>query len=299
MSTSEKHGPVSRTGGAPDRSTVMPVSEHDPERYYDRVMPAWRLILGRNLHHGYFKSSQEDLDTATDNLTLRVAKHARLGGGLDVLDVGCGDGQTSCFLAEHFGCRVVGISTGRKGVGQARRLARARGLSRRVTFRLGDGMDNGLADASFDRVWVMQSSHFMPDKRRLLEECARVLRPGGRVALADIMLRSPVPMIEVVRHREEFLLIQRVFGRAKMEPLQVYRALAEESGLQVDVLEDVSTEVLPTFDRCRRNAVARRDDVIKLVGETWWREYLAACDVVERFWKQGRFGYGILSAVRS
>jgi 27-O-demethylrifamycin SV methyltransferase len=138
----------------------------------------------------------------------------------------------------------------------------------------------------------------MLDKRRLLDECVRVLRPGGRVALGDIMLRSPLPMVEVVRHREEFLLLHRVFGRAKMEPLQTYRSLAEDSGLRVDVLEDVSAETLPTFDRWRRNALASKEEVIALVGETLWREFLDACDVLERFREQGWLGYGLLAGVR-
>lgn len=298
MRSLEKHRPVSRAAGVlQDRSRPMPVWEHDPELYYDRVMPAWRLLMGRNLHYGYFEAPQADLDTATHSMTLRMAAHARLGAGLEVLDVGCGDGQTSCFLAEHFACRVIGISTGKEGVEKARRLSRARGLSRRVRFRVRDGMDNGFPDGSFYRVWVMQSSHFMLDKRRLLDECVRVLRPGGRVALGDITLRSPLPMVEVVRHREEFLLLHRVFGRAKMEPLQTYRSLAEDSGLRVDVLEDVSAETLPTFDRWRRNALASKDEVVTLVGETLWRDFLAACDVLERFWQQGWLGYGILGGV--
>jgi 27-O-demethylrifamycin SV methyltransferase len=281
-----------------DRSQARAPWEHDPELHYDRIMPAWRLLMGRNLHYGCFAAPEEDLDAATDNLTLRLAQHARLSAGLDVLDVGCGDGQNSCFLAEQFGCRVTGISTGKKGVDRARRLSRARVLTRTVAFRVRDGMDNGFPAASFDRIWVLQSSHFMLDKRRLLDECVRVLRPGGRVALGDIMLRSPLPMTEIVRHREEFLLLHRVFGRAKMEPLEAYRSLAEECGLQVDVLEDLSAQTLPTFDRWRRNAATHRDRVIELVGETLWREFLAASDVLERFWKQGRFGYGILAGVK-
>jgi len=272
--------------------------EHDPEVHYDRIMPAWRLLMGRNLHYGCFEAPDEDLDAATDNLTRRLAKHARLNAGLDVLDVGCGDGQNSCFLAEQFGCRVTGISTGKKGVERARELSRARALTRQVAFRLRDGMDNGFPAGSFDRVWVLQSSHFMLDKRRLLDECVRVLRPGGRVAVGDIVLRSPLPMVEIVRHREEFLLLHRVFGRAKMEPLETYRSLAEESGLRVDVLEDLSAQTLPTFDGWRLNAHAHRDRVIELVGETLWREFLSACDVLETFWKQGRFGYGMLAGVK-
>jgi 27-O-demethylrifamycin SV methyltransferase len=254
--------------------------------------------MGRNLHYGCFETLHEDLDAATDNLTRRLAKHARLNAGLDVLDVGCGDGQNSCFLAEQFGCRVTGISTGKEGVARARQLSRARELTGKVTFRVRDGMDNRFPAGSFDRIWVLQSSHFMLDKRRLLDECVRVLRPGGRVALGDIMLRSPLPMTEVIRHREEFLLLHRVFGRAKMELLQVYRSLAEESGLQVDVIEDLSAQTVPTFDRWRQNAVTHKGRVIELVGETLWREFLAGCDVLERFWKEGRFGYGIVAGVK-
>lgn len=299
MSAPEKHRPDTPMSQVRHhRSKAAPSGDHDPEFYYDHVMPAWRLLMGRNLHYGCFEAPDEDLDVATDKLTLRVASRARLEAGLDVLDVGCGDGHSSCFLAEHFGCRVVGISTGKRGVDEARRLSRDRRLSRRVTFRVRDGMDNRFPDGSFDRVWVLQSSHFMLDKRRLLQECVRVLRPGGRVVLADIMLRSPLSMVEVVRHREEFLLLHRVFGRAKIEPLEAYRSLAEESGLRVDVREDLSTETLPTFDRWRSNAVARRDAVVDLVGETLWREFLAASEVLERFWKRGSFGYGILSGVR-
>jgi len=282
-----------------ERSQASPsLWEHDPELHYDRIMPAWRLLMGRNLHYGCFEALQEDLDAATDNLTRRLAKHARLNAGLDVLDVGCGDGQNSCFLAEQYDCRVTGISTGKEGVDRARRVSRARDLTRKVVFRVRDGMDNRLPARSFDRVWVLQSSHFMLDKRRLLEECVRVLRPGGRLALGDIMLRSPLPMTEVVRQREDFLLLHRVFGRARMEPLHVYQSLAEASGLQVDVLEDLSAETLPTFDRWRLNAVTYRQRVIELVGETLLQEFVASCDVLERLWKQGRFGYGILAGVK-
>lgn len=277
---------------------TLPEWERDPEIYYDRVMPAWRLLMGRNLHYGYFDGLHQELDAATDNLTERIASAADLRPGLDVLDVGCGDGQTSCWLAERFGCRIVGISTGKKGVEQARRLARDRGLSRSVVFRRRDGMDNGFPDASFDRVWVLQSSHFMLDKRRLLSECARVLRPGGRLALGDIMLRSPLPMLEVVKHRADFLLLHRVFGRARMEPLGTYRALAEESGLRVEILDDVSAETLPTFDSWRRNAVAFKAEIIALIGESLWRDFVSACDVLEQLWQHGRFGYGILVGVR-
>jgi 27-O-demethylrifamycin SV methyltransferase len=274
------------------------MSEHDPDIYYDRVMPAWRMIMGCNLHYGYFDVSAQCLDTATHNLTLRVANYAKLSSGLDILDVGCGDGQASCFLAEQFDCRVVGISTGKKGVEEACRLSEERGLSRKIQFMVRDGMDNGFPDCSFDRVWVMQSSHFMLDKRRLLRECARVLRPRGRVAVADIISRVPLTKVEVVKHRDEFSLLHRVFGRAKMEMLKVYQSAAEEVGLRVELLEDISDKTFPTFECWRHNAVGNKDAVIQLLGERMWHDFLSACDVLEWFWTKGWLGYGIFLGVR-
>lgn len=280
-------------------SETIHISEHDPDIYYDRVMPAWRLIMGCNLHYGYFEFPGQSLDAATQNLTLRVASCAKLTSGLDVLDVGCGDGQASCYLAEHFNCRVVGISTGQKGVEEACRLSEQRGLSPSVQFMVRDGMDNGFPDGSFDRVWVMQSSHFMLDKRTLLKECARVLRPGGRMALADIIMRVSLTKLEVVRHRDEFALLHRVFGRAKMETLNVYQSAAEEVGLGVTVLEDISDKTFPTFECWRNNAVMNKQAVIELVGETLWHDFLEASNVLERFWAKGWLGYGILTGVRA
>jgi hypothetical protein len=83
-----------------------------------------------------------------------------------------------------------------------------------------------------------------------------------------------------------------------MEALHFYHSLAEESGLRVDVLEDISAETYPTFEHWRRNAVARREDVIELVGETLWREFLGACDVLDEFWTRGWLGYGLLAGMR-
>jgi 27-O-demethylrifamycin SV methyltransferase len=274
------------------------IDEFNPEFHYDNVLPAWRLLMGRNLHYGFFQTANEELDDATHTMTLRMSKHARLRPGLDVLDVGCGDGQNSSALAELYGCRITGISTGADGVERARRLARDRGLTQRVKFEVRDGMDNQFPDQAFDCAWVLQSSHFMLDKRRLFQECVRVLRPGGRVVIGDIMLRSPLPMIEIVKRREEFLLLHQVFGRAKMEPLSVYRALAEEAGLQVDVVEDVSAETLPTFERWRRNAMTNKDDIVALVGEALWQKFRDSCDVLEDLWKQELFGYGIVAGTR-
>jgi 27-O-demethylrifamycin SV methyltransferase len=221
---------------------------------------------------------------------------ARLEPGLELLDVGCGTGAPACTLAGEHGVRVTGITTSAAGVEAARAHAALAGLQESVSFAERDGMDTGFADASFDRVWVLESSHLMRARDRLLSECGRVLRPGGRLVLCDIMLQRPLDLAEVRRLREPLKLLRAVFGDARMEPMAEYVRLAESAGLVSEQQSDLTKATLPTFARWRENAHRHRDRVIELIGEQSWREFTASCDVLEEFWNDGTLGYGLLAA---
>jgi cyclopropane fatty-acyl-phospholipid synthase-like methyltransferase len=269
----------------------------DPASHYDRVTAAWRLLLGENLHYGVFDQGDEPLDVATDALTSLMVDAADLSKGLSVLDVGCGTGAPACELVRRFGVRVVGITTSVVGVDLARGRARELGLDR-ATFEVRDGMDNGFTDASFDRVWVLESSHLMRRRDRLVAECARVLRPGGRVVLCDIMLRRRLPFEEVRRLLVPLARLRAVFGDARMEALETYAELAGAAGLVVDRADDLTRATRPTFTRWRENAQRHRDAVCGLLGDDGWSDFVASCDVLEGFWDDGTLGYGLLAAVK-
>lgn len=274
----------------------MTETTYDAESHYDRVTQAWGLLLGAELHYGVFARGDEDLPTATAALTRRMSDAAHLEAGLSVLDVGCGTGGPACDIADEFGVEVTGITTSAVGVDEARERARSRGLSDRTTFEQRDGTANGLPDASFDRVWVLESSHLMPDRRALVAECARVLRPGGRLALCDIVLRREMPFNDVRRLARPLALLREVFGAARMEPLSAYGDLAREHDLVVEDLTDLTAETRPTFDRWQANATTHRDAVVSLLGEQGWREFSDSCDVLRGFWDDGTLGYGLLAA---
>ena len=269
---------------------------YDPASHYDRVTDAWTLLLGDDLHYGVFPSPTTDLETATAALTQRMVDAIDLRPGLAVLDVGCGTGTAACHLAATFGARVVGITTSEVGVEAATARAAAGGLSDRVSFAVRDGMDNRYPDESFDRVWVLESSHLMRDRVALVGECARVLRPGGRLALCDIVLRQPMPFIEVRRHLGPLTLLRQVFGDARMETLDEYARLARSGGLDVDRLDDLTAATRPTFSCWRSNAVRHRDAVVASLGEDDWQRFVDACDVLTQFWDDGILGYGLVAA---
>lgn len=267
----------------------------EPTVLYDRVTQAWTHLLGDNFHYGLFTDSDESLASATDALTERLADLGRVDGQR-TLDVGCGTGMPALWLAQERGCEVVGITLSQEGHAAAQARAAAHGLGDRLRFELRDGQDNGFPAASFDRVWVMESSHLMLRKDALMAECARVLRPGGRIVLCDIIQRGSLPLAAVLARAHDFGLLNRVFGQAKMVLLDDYARWAADAGMEVVHALDISNETRPTFVRWRENAQRSAHQVRELVGDRYLSDFRASCDVLDRFWEDGSFGYGIFVA---
>jgi 27-O-demethylrifamycin SV methyltransferase len=278
---------------------AMDQRTYEPASHYDRVTRAWGLLLGDELHYGVFADGSTPLPEATSALTQKMLDALRIGAEHAMLDVGCGTGAPACHIAEPSGAHVTGITTSAEGIAAARERAAGRGLSERTAFEQRDGMDNGFPDASFDRVWALESSHLMRDRDRLIAECARVLRPGGRFALCDIIRRRELPFAEVNRLREPLALLRDVYGDARMEPLAEYRRLLEDCGLTVDVEEDLTAATRPTFERWRENAERHRDEVDELIGAEDRRRFAESCDVLQGFWDDGTLGYGLIAAQKA
>ncbi|MFD6393801.1 SAM-dependent methyltransferase [Nocardia sp. NPDC060259] len=269
-----------------------------PAVHYDRVTDAWTLLLGDDLHYGVFEHDDEMLPKATHRLTTLMATAADLRSDDRFLDVGCGIGSSTRWAVECHGVVGVGITTSARGVERARRSAASVDSGRVPTFEIRDGMRNGFPDESFDKVWALESSHLMRDRRALLGECGRVLRPGGRMALCDIILVEPMSFQAVRSLRAELGLLNRVFGDARMETLDTYAQLARTAGLEVDMRRDLSAEVRRTFSCWRTNAETYRDEVRRLIGHDGWRDFVDSCEILENMWDRGILGYGIFSAVK-
>jgi SAM-dependent methyltransferase len=131
--------------------------------------------------------------------TLELATLAGLAPGREVLDVGGGLGGPARTLAHEFGSRVTVLDLTEEYCQVGEELTRRTGLADRVRFRHGDALALPFPDASFDAVWTQHSSMNIEDKERLYESIRRVLRPGGRLALHEVMagpggpVHFPVP----------------------------------------------------------------------------------------------------------
>ena len=128
-----------------------------------------------------------------------LAQLAGLRPGARVLHVGCGIGGPARTLAVEYGCRVTGIDLTGSYVEAGRVLTERVGLNDAVSLHVGNALHLPFDDGSFDVVWMQHVGMNVSDKGRLCREARQVLRPGGRLALHEIVagsispIRYPVP----------------------------------------------------------------------------------------------------------
>ena len=126
-------------------------------------------------------------------LTRHLGDVIALGSDDRVLDLACGRGRSAIHLANVFGCTVTGIDFGAENIAAAEALAGESGVTHLTTFREGDAERLPFDNGAFDAVVSECSFCTFPDKTTAASEMARVLRPGGRLGLTDMVVRGPLP----------------------------------------------------------------------------------------------------------
>ncbi|KAG1672370.1 hypothetical protein FOA52_010988 [Chlamydomonas sp. UWO 241] len=151
--------------------------------FYDESSALWEEMWGEHMHHGFYpkggapKSNQQaQIDMIEEALSF--AGITKAGA---MVDVGCGIGGSSRYIAKKFGCTSRGITLSPKQAARANEVTSRAGLAEKASFQVGDALAQPFEDASFDLVWSMESGEHMPDKAKFVGELARVCAPGGAV----------------------------------------------------------------------------------------------------------------------
>ncbi len=280
----------------------------DIREFYDASSGLWESIWGEHMHHGYYgKNGNYRLDRRQAQIEL--IEELLLWAGYEpknanaphnIIDVGCGIGGSTLYLAQKFGSNATGISLSPVQVSRAQERAVEAGIDSRVRFEVANALKMPFEDDTFDLVWSLESGEHMPDKTKFLAECYRVLKPGGKMILATWCHRETDSLAgdltpSEVAHLKE---IYRVYCLPYVISLSEYRAIAAECGLANLQSADWSIAVEPFWDVVIDSAIAPQA-IVGLFKAGWQTiQGALSLNLMSRGYARGLIRFGLICGTK-
>lgn len=291
------------------------------EQFYDTSSNLWEQVWGEHMHHGYYgpegnfkkdrRQAQVDLieelwkwgianDPSEDSGNTENTRYAGHFTPSCILDVGCGIGGSTLYLAEKFDAVATGITLSTVQAQRASERAATAGLSQGINFLVADAQNMPFVDGSFDVVWSLESGEHMPNKIQFLRECHRVLQPGGTLIMATWCHRPLDGARGQLTDEERRLLaeIYRVYALPYVISLPEYEAIASQVGFQNIATADWSVAVAPFWDRVIESAF-EPTAIFSLLFSNWTTIQAAlSMGLMNRGYEEGLIKFGLLRATK-
>lgn len=260
--------------------------------HYDRLSVLYRAFWGEHIHHGYWED-QESTTTAQVKLIEKLAEKAEIPAGAYILDVGCGVGGSSLWLAEHYEARVMGVTLSQVQVKIARKKAEKSGLQSRVFFHQADANHLPIVDGRFDVVWIIECSEHIKNKPAFIADCCRVLKPGEKLAVCAWL------KAEGLSAEEEKIYIEHVcrgFLCPSLESMSNYLQWMRDVGFTLRHSLDLTRHVEKTWSVCA--AIARRPEIRRLLqfSDEQTVKFVDAFGAIQRASARDKMVYGMIVA---
>jgi tocopherol O-methyltransferase len=202
---------------------------------YDRVSPYYHSLWGEHIHHGYWIRGDETKEQAQLQLIEHLAQVAGITSGRRILDVGCGFGGSSIYLARNYNAEATGITISPVQLEMANRAASAQQVNARFLLMDAQAMH---FDHSFDVVWSVESISHYQDREKFFASAADLLKPGGTLAIIDWFKKAGLAPAE---HNKFIRLIEKGM-LVELQTMEHYKTTLESNQLQV-----VQTEILNKY----------------------------------------------------
>ncbi|MEO0796258.1 MAG: methyltransferase domain-containing protein [Verrucomicrobiota bacterium] len=210
--------------------------------FYDALSPHFRDLWGEHLHDGLYSSEAKSKEAAQEKLVEYLAAEAQLPYGARGLDIGCGMGATSVWLAKNLHAQMTGITLSSVQVQIAQELAKREGVA--AEFKVADA-DAVQFSGKFDFLWMVGVLGHLPDQESFICNSPRLIENGGVFVLADWVIAEDVSLEDYDKY------VQPVIDGMLMpeiKSLKNYWDWFERSGYSVRMINDLTKETRRTWD---------------------------------------------------
>ncbi|HKJ74135.1 MAG TPA: methyltransferase domain-containing protein [Alphaproteobacteria bacterium] len=219
---------------------------------------------GEDIHIGLYESPAEPIRDASHKTVLRMAERLEgLKPGTRVLDVGAGFGGAARVIAKKYGAHVTCLNLSEVENERNRKLTAEQGLSDLVNVVHGSFEEIPEPDNSFDFVWSQDAILHSGNRKQVLKEIARVLKPGGQFIFTDPMQADNL--------KDESVLAP-IYDRIHLDSLgsfAFYREKLGKLGFEEVMIEDLTPQLRTHYDRVGKELANRRGELTGKVSDDY------------------------------
>jgi len=232
------------------------------ENYYKTFNKVYLNTFGEYymLHYPFYMDKEDDFLQCQKNLTdYCIGKVGKLEGK-KVLEIGCGNGIQAIYVIKKYKpAEIIGIDLNENNIKIAKEEALKQGIEN-VKFYIGNAHTlSMIVDNSVDIVMNIESAFHYPDKEQFLKQVYRVLKPGGKFVIADIIKKYDE------KRRKGFWKRRMHFHHGSETE---YRKMITDANLKLNFVEDITDHVIDSFNICIK--WFKKSRVIKNVFTRIW-----------------------------